>query len=136
MALFNIPNLFSAPSGGGALTFTKGQDAYLDQELGFTRKLLKEDRLKTSITNPTDYIDKRKAKFVEVQKQLREFWNDEYNRQISLGMPYEKAQAEATKATNERKKKLYHYVNEDYPIEMFSDAIKRLKVKASAKEFK
>jgi hypothetical protein len=125
MSALATTSIFSIDSSGALKTDT---DAYLKQELGFNKRLGKEDRLLKSITDPTNYLGDRKKAIEEANKEVIALYQAQYKKYVAVGDSFEEAEKKAKAICKTIKKDLYRVIDEQYPVGVYGDAVKRVKV--------
>jgi hypothetical protein len=125
MSALATTSIFSIDSSGALKTDT---DAYLKQELGFNKRLGKEDRLLQSITDPTNYLGARKKAIEEANKEVIALYQAQYKKYVAVGDSFEEAEKKAKAICKTIKKDLYRVIDEQYPVGVYGDAVKRVKV--------
>lgn len=127
MSALSAGSIFST-GGSSSTPISVDSDKYLNQELGFNKKLGKEDRLLQSITDPTNYLKARTKRIEDANKEVRDIYKLQYGRYVDLGDTYEDAEKKAKAIAKTIKKDLYRIVDEQYPLGQYGDAVKRVKI--------
>ena len=135
MSALSASSIFSVAGSGGSTAVSVNTDAYLNQELGFNKRLGKEDRLLQSITDPKTYLDKRKKAIEDANKEVIALYQAQYNKYVGVGDSFEEAEKIAKAICKTIKKDLYRVIDEQYPVGVYGDAVKRVKVKQGNTNF-
>ena len=128
MSALSASSIFSVAGSGGSTAVSVNTDAYLNQELGFNKRLGKEDRLLQSITDPKTYLDKRKKAIEDANKEVIALYQAQYKKYVAVGDSFEEAEKKAKAICKTIKKDLYRVIDEQYPVGVYGDAVKRVKV--------